>query len=226
MTITAGTVMALAYSGGVAVATDRTAFSGRTPRFQNSTRQYRLNDFCLVSFSGDFADFQWLQNLLERHQIELQNSTRQYRLNDFCLVSFSGDFADFQWLQNLLERHQIELQIDAGMDYMKPKMVHAFLASLFYQRRSKMNPILNTVVVSGMQQVDFHAGKTRPFIGIVDIRGSAYERLLDDEEGGWTHFIRFIIHPTDDVTFPLMFTLLPRPLSDPIRPFNHRPICS
>ncbi|KAL3075437.1 hypothetical protein niasHT_004334 [Heterodera trifolii] len=137
MSLTGGTVIALAYKGGVAMATDRTVFASGVHRFQNNTRQYRLNNYCLISFSGDFAEF--------------------------------------QWLQNLLERRQMELQIDAGMDHMKPKMVHAFLTSLFYQRRSKMNPFLNTMVVCGMQSVEFHAGEIKPFIGVIDMRGNAYE---------------------------------------------------
>jgi 20S proteasome subunit beta 7 len=111
--MTGSTVMAVTFEGGVAVASDRSVFYGKMERMQEQTRQFRLNPYCMVVFSGDFADFQWLQNLLERKQLELQRGDRK--------------------------------------QYLKPEMVHGFLTSLFYQRRSKMNPIWNTVVVCGIK---------------------------------------------------------------------------
>jgi 20S proteasome subunit beta 7 len=109
--MTGSTVMAICYYGGVAVASDRSVFYGKMERIRNSTRQYCVNPYCLVVFSGDFADFQWLQNLIERKQMDLQQGNRK--------------------------------------QYLKPKMVHSILTTLFYQRRSKMNPIWNTIVVCG-----------------------------------------------------------------------------
>ena len=109
--MTGSTVMAISFDGGIVVASDRSVFYGKMQRMQNNTRQFRVNDFCVVVFSGDYADFQWLQNLIERKQLELQRGTRK--------------------------------------QYLKPEMVHAFLTALFYQRRSKFNPIWNTILVCG-----------------------------------------------------------------------------
>ena len=103
--------MAVTFDGGVLVASDRSVFTGKTHRMKNTTRHYKVNDRCVVVFSGDFADFQWLQNFLERKQLELQKGDRK--------------------------------------QYLKPEMVHSCLTSLFYARRSKMNPLWNTIVVCG-----------------------------------------------------------------------------
>lgn len=135
-TMTGSTVMAISFDGGIVVASDRSVFYGKMQRMQNNTRQFRVNDFCVVVFSGDYADFQWLQNLIERKQLELQRGTRK--------------------------------------QYLKPEMVHAFLTALFYQRRSKFNPIWNTILVCGMQPVQFEANNFKPYIGVVNLYGVAY----------------------------------------------------
>lgn len=102
----------MAYDGGIAMVTDRVVSYGKTARFKGVSRQYRVNKYCIVSFGGDHADFQFLQNVIERRQEELRNCSRDLSLT--------------------------------------PKMLHAFLTSFLYYRRSKMDPLWNTVVVAGI----------------------------------------------------------------------------
>jgi len=94
--------------------------------------------------------------------------SRICKYNDSCVVAGAGDIADFQHIQSMLEgmSHE-ELIRDDG--YQKsPQEIYSYLTRLMYQRRSKMNPLWNTLMVAG-----FKNGK--PFLGQVDKLGIAYE---------------------------------------------------
>nr|CDQ02227.1 BMA-PBS-7, isoform e [Brugia malayi] len=50
-------------------------------------------------------------------------------------------------------------------------MLHGFLTSLLYYRRTRMNPLWNTLVVAGLQTQN---DQLEPFIGVITSRGVAY----------------------------------------------------
>jgi len=128
--VTTGTsVIAVKYKGGVVMATDTMGHYGGLARYP-----------------------------------DLQ---RVVRVNETTVLGYSGDIADFQFLEGVIERRQIEQDIRGGGVDMKPQALHCWLTRVLYNRRSKFDPLWNTIVVGGVQD-----GK--PFLGGVDMIGTAW----------------------------------------------------
>lgn len=96
---------------------------------------------------------------------------RDYRrlqgVGDTTIVGGSGDLADFDAIKHILEDLEIEnYQCDDG-EVIQPKSVHSYMTRVMYERRSKMNPLWNTLVIGGQC-------KGAAFLGYVDKIGVAY----------------------------------------------------
>jgi 20S proteasome subunit beta 7 len=61
-------VLALAYDGGVAIATDVLGSYGSLARYRNVPRLLKVNDQTVVGVMGDYADFQYLQAIIEQKE--------------------------------------------------------------------------------------------------------------------------------------------------------------
>ena len=92
---------------------------------------------------------------------------RIMKIGDSVLVGASGEYSDFQSLTRKLEElHQEDVNIDDG--YVRsPSEVHNYLRAVMYQRRNKFNPLWNQILVAGF--------KDAPYLGYVDLIGTAYE---------------------------------------------------
>uniref|UniRef100_A0A1I7XP16 tRNA-dihydrouridine(16/17) synthase [NAD(P)(+)] n=1 Tax=Heterorhabditis bacteriophora TaxID=37862 RepID=A0A1I7XP16_HETBA len=144
-TCTGTSVIAIQYDKGVIVMTDRVVSYGKTARYKNVSRQYKVNDNIIVAFGGDHADFQWLQNVIERQVCLFLN-------------------LEMPFLLSLLQ----VLQWQSIGQTMGPKPLHAYLTSLLYSRRCKMNPLWNTLIVAGIEEEEKHSTEmSTPFIGVI-----------------------------------------------------------
>ena len=63
-------VFGVKYKDGVVLAADTLGSYGSLARFPNIQRVIRINEDTVVACSGDFADFQFLQEILEQKQID------------------------------------------------------------------------------------------------------------------------------------------------------------
>lgn len=94
--------------------------------------------------------------------------SRILKVNDTTVMGTSGDYADLQFMKSVIEQKVIDEQCLAdGFSY-SPKSIYSWLTRVMYNRRTRMNPLWNTVIVGGMQDGE-------PFLGYVDKLGMAYE---------------------------------------------------
>lgn len=67
---TGSSVIAVRYKDGVVIGTDTMGHYGGLARYPDLQRVIRVNETTVLGYSGDLADFQYLQSVIERRQIE------------------------------------------------------------------------------------------------------------------------------------------------------------
>ncbi|XP_028649775.1 proteasome subunit beta type-4 isoform X1 [Erpetoichthys calabaricus] len=97
-----------------------------------------------------------------------RNISRLMKVNNNTILGASGDYADYQYLKQVIEQMVIDEELLGDGHSYSPKAIHSWLTRVLYNRRSKMNPLWNTIVIGG-----FYNGES--FLGYVDKLGVAYE---------------------------------------------------
>jgi len=96
-----------------------------------------------------------------------KDARRIQRVGDSTLIGASGEYSDFQTILEMLEEvNQTDVNFDDGHKR-NPSEIHNYLRAVLYQRRNKMNPLWNQLVIAGY--------KDSPFLGYVDLIGTCYE---------------------------------------------------
>jgi len=90
-----------------------------------------------------------------------------HKVNDSCMIGISGEVSDYQHIQEILgEMSMDDFCADDGIE-LTPSEIYSILCRVLYNRRTKMDPLWNSVVVCGMQN-------GVPFIGSVGMLGTHY----------------------------------------------------
>eukprot|EP00047_Mylnosiga_fluctuans_P002437 m.224534 g.224534 ORF g.224534 m.224534 type:complete len:258 (-) comp11104_c0_seq1:50-823(-) len=97
-----------------------------------------------------------------------QKQSRLTQVGENCVVGAGGDMADFHALSHMLEDIQTENDDFADGHTLTPRAIHSYITRVMYSKRSKMEPLWNTVVVGGVSS-------GVPFLGYVDKIGVAFE---------------------------------------------------
>lgn len=98
-----------------------------------------------------------------------QDVQRVFKINEKTVLGAGGDFADFQSLKRSIDQKMVEDMCHEDEIEMRPKSLYNWLTRVFYNRRSRFNPLWLEMVVGGIES------NGRPFLGHVDLRGRAYE---------------------------------------------------
>ena len=110
-----------------------------------------------------------------------KNAKRLLNINSRTLVGASGEYSDLQSISDLLRRNALEDRCTADSLYDDDnneecaKETWSYLRAVMYNRRNKMNPLWNDVVVAGFKTNDDGSTSDEPFLGVVDKIGTAYE---------------------------------------------------
>ena len=97
-----------------------------------------------------------------------RNLSRVMKVNDYTVMSAAGDYADFQYLGDEIRSMVIDEEVLNDGFSMPPSAVHAWITRILYHRRSKFNPLWNTVTVAGYEQ-------GQGFLAAVDKIGIAFQ---------------------------------------------------
>lgn len=96
------------------------------------------------------------------------NIERLVQVGKDTVVGISGDVSDLQQIERTLDELEIENSYD-DVDYpFKANHVHEYLTRLLYQRRSKVDPLWNALIVGGFDS------KNEPFLAYTDLLGIQY----------------------------------------------------
>ncbi|KAJ8519175.1 hypothetical protein ONZ45_g3814 [Pleurotus djamor] len=92
---------------------------------------------------------------------------RLHAVGDHTCIGAGGDMSDFQYIQKLLDELVTEEFAAQDGHRLGPVEIHEYLSHVMYARRSKINPLWNSLVIGG-----FKDGKS--FLSYVDLLGTTY----------------------------------------------------
>lgn len=81
--------------------------------------------------------------------LKLDDLQRIIPVGNDAVVGISGDISDFQYLERILDDLQIEDSYDMENSNLKANHLSEYLTRIMYNRRSKMNPLWNAIIVAG-----------------------------------------------------------------------------
>lgn len=140
--VTGTSVLGIKYQGGVMLAADTLCSYGTMAKYKDARRLLEANSGTLIGGGGEYSDFQAISMMLKANAME-----------DRCLSDSLYDEDD-------------------GTTEESAKEVWSYLRAVMYNRRNKMNPLWNDLLVAGF---DKKSKDGKPFLGFVDKIGTAYE---------------------------------------------------
>merc|ERR1712227_280822 len=93
---------------------------------------------------------------------------RLKQCGDSTVVGAGGDLSDFQYIQDLLEELMEEDAVYEDGVKLTTKSIHSYISRVMYNRRSKMDPLWNSLVVGGYSN-------GQGFLATCDLMGTQFE---------------------------------------------------
>lgn len=96
---------------------------------------------------------------------------RNHQVNEHTALGFSGEVSDATQILKYLDELSTSDFCDDDGATLDPSEVHSYLTRVMYNRRSKLDPLWNSLVVAGRRNGE-------SFLGCVNLLGLAYEEDL------------------------------------------------
>jgi len=93
---------------------------------------------------------------------------RLHPVGQNTVIGAGGDMSDFQYIQAILDELMIDEFTAADGHNLGPAEIHEYLSQVMYARRSKMNPLWNSLIVGGV------GADGKKFLSYVDLLGTTY----------------------------------------------------
>lgn len=76
---------------------------------------------------------------------------RLQAVGDYTIIGASGDMSDFQYIQRLLDDIAVaEIAAQDGHE-LGPAEIHEYMSQVMYGRRSKLDPLWNSLIIGGFK---------------------------------------------------------------------------
>jgi len=92
---------------------------------------------------------------------------RLHPVGGHTVIGASGDMSDFQYIQALLDDLIVEEFTQQDGHKLGPVEIHEYLSQVMYARRSKIDPLWNSLLVGGFKD-------NKRFLAYVDLLGTTY----------------------------------------------------
>jgi len=93
---------------------------------------------------------------------------RLRQVGDYTVLGAGGDYSDFQYITKLLDELVTDEFCRDDGSRLYPEEIYNYLSRVLYNRRNRMNPLWNYLVVAGYREGE-------PFLGHVDLLGTCYK---------------------------------------------------
>jgi len=91
------------------------------------------------------------------------------KVNETTMIGASGEYSDFQEIKKYLEEIVTEDFVHDDGISLTPSEIHSYLSRVYYNRRSKFNPLWNQILCAGFD------AKDGAFLGYVDYQGTSFK---------------------------------------------------
>lgn len=93
---------------------------------------------------------------------------RIFKIGHDTVIGIGGDISDLQYITRMLDQLEIDENYDNTGHKLKTPHIFKYLSKVMYNRRSKMDPLWNAILVAGTGE------DGEPFLSYVDMLGVTY----------------------------------------------------